>query len=38
MGSDAARDRWFDMFKKVLTTCWDYCTNQGDFENGPNMM
>lgn len=27
MGSDAARDRWFDMFKKVLTTCWDYCTN-----------
>ena len=41
MGSDAARDRWFEMFKEILTTCWDYCTCQGEYASGkgrPNIM
>lgn len=37
VGNTAARSRWFDMIGEVLTTCWDYCTGQGKFINGPNM-
>lgn len=36
--SDSAIGTWFKMFKDVLATCWDYCTNQGDYADGPNIM
>lgn len=38
MGNDAARSRWIDMFKEVLSTCWNYCMCLDKYEKGPNLL
>jgi len=38
MGSSAARDRWIDMFKEVMTTVWDFALGQRRYAAGPSFM
>jgi hypothetical protein len=38
MGSDGARDKFFDKMKEMLNACWDYCICTGKFKDGPNFL
>jgi hypothetical protein len=38
MGNSAAKDKFFDKMKEMLSACWDYLICTGRFKDGPNFL